>query len=146
MFTVSDQTKDQGNKMRHPEDYYRKFMSRFDEDEYLLKARKYLKIAGVQLVYACMLLFYAYKHPDTPSWARRMVLGALAYALAPIDLIPDLAPFLGFTDDFGVLMFGVVSIACYIDDSVREKAQKHVIKWFGRVDQDDFDEVNRKIG
>lgn len=98
------------------------------------------------MVYAALLLYHAYDRPETPTWAKRMVLGTLAYALAPFDAIPDLAPFFGFTDDLGVLMFGLVSIAGYINEEVKVNAREQVQKWFGTVDIEDLDQVERKIG
>lgn len=34
---------------------------------------------------------------------KAIVIGALIYFISPIDAIPDMAPFLGFTDDLGVV-------------------------------------------
>jgi len=82
-----------------------------------------LKAIGVKITYSALLLYYAYQRKDTPAWAKRVILGTLAYLLAPFDAIPDLTPFIGFTDDLSVLSFGLVTIACYIDDAVREKAK-----------------------
>jgi len=56
--------------------------------------------------------------------------------LAPIDVIPDLTPFLGFTDDFGIMLFGLVTIACYINDDVRSVAVLQLKKWFKEFDED----------
>lgn len=43
------------------------------------------------------------KHPHTP-WASRILLGAaIAYALSPIDIIPDFIPVIGFLDDLLIL-------------------------------------------
>lgn len=97
--------------------------------------RKYLKEAGVKAVYAALLLFFAYRRSDTPKWAKNIIIGALGYLLTPIDAIPDLTPFLGFTDDFGVMLFGLVTIACYINDEVRALSVAQLRKWFK-----DFDE------
>jgi uncharacterized membrane protein YkvA (DUF1232 family) len=46
-----------------------------------------------------LTLWFARSHPDTPWHAK--VLGAfvVAYALSPIDLIPDFIPVLGYVDD-----------------------------------------------
>ncbi|MBK8505548.1 MAG: DUF1232 domain-containing protein [Saprospiraceae bacterium] len=112
----------------------------------LLLLKEYLKQAGTQMVYAALLLYHAYGRPETPTWAKRMVLGTLAYVLAPVDAIPDLTPFFGFTDDLGVLMFGLVSISAYINAEVKADARKQVQKWFGSVNAEDLDQVERKIG
>lgn len=46
-----------------------------------------------------MMLWFAQRHPDTPLAARALCFFAAAYALSPIDLIPDFIPVLGFLDD-----------------------------------------------
>ena len=42
---------------------------------------------------------------DVPTKAILLILAAIAYFLSPLDAIPDLVPFVGFTDDVGVLLF-----------------------------------------
>lgn len=104
-----------------------------------------LKTIGVKLAYSALLLYYAYEREDTPKWAKNIILGALAYLVSPIDSIPDLTPFIGFTDDLGVLSFGLVTIACYIDKSVRDKAKLKVHKYFKVVDEEDLLEVDSRL-
>ncbi|NND33299.1 MAG: DUF1232 domain-containing protein [Saprospiraceae bacterium] len=132
--------------MKRPGEILQSLLQSFDGDSVLLKIKDYLKVAGTQLVYGVLLLFFAHKRSDTPTWAKRMVLGSLAYVLAPIDLIPDLSPFLGFTDDLGVLMFGLVSIAGYINEEVKVNAKTQLNKWFGKVDPNDLTALEEKIG
>lgn len=52
---------------------------------------------------ALSTLYYVSKHPETPHVAKVVALIALAYALSPIDLIPDFIPILGYLDDFIIL-------------------------------------------
>ena len=104
-----------------------------------------LKTLGVKLTYSALLLYYAYERKDTPQWARYIILGSLAYLISPIDAIPDLTPFLGFTDDLGILSFGLVTIACYIDDTVRANAKSKVHKFFKIVDEEDLLEVDSNL-
>lgn len=100
---------------------------------------------GSQLVYAAMLLIYAYGQSDTPNWAKSTVIGVLGYILAPLDSVPDLTPFIGFTDDMGVALFGLVAIACYIDDEVRAKAKSKVLQYFPTTSDETFLLVDKRL-
>jgi len=44
-------------------------------------------------------LALAVRHPHTPWYARVVVAGCVAYALTPVDFIPDAIPIVGFIDD-----------------------------------------------
>ncbi len=44
-------------------------------------------------------LWFAGRHPDTPWYAKALGVFVVAYALSPIDLIPDFIPVLGYLDD-----------------------------------------------
>ncbi len=104
-----------------------------------------LKTIGVKLTYSALLLYYAYERTDTPTWAKNIILGSLAYLVSPLDAVPDLTPFLGFTDDLGVLSLGLVTIACYIDNAVREKAKFRLNTFFKVVDEQDLLEVDARL-
>lgn len=101
-----------------------------------------VKSIGAKVTYAVLLLYYAYRKKDTPAWAKRIIVGSIAYFLSPIDGIPDLTPFIGFTDDWGVLAFGLVAIACYVDEEVREQARQKTKQWLGSYDEAGLDEVD----
>lgn len=132
--------------MKTPSKVFKSFVRKFDQERVLQQLKDYLKTSGIRLIYIILLLHGAYQRPETPFWAKRMILGALAYALAPIDAIPDLTPFLGFTDDLGVLMFGLVSVAGHINADVKSKARDQINQWFGPVKQEILVEVEKKLG
>lgn len=44
-------------------------------------------------------LWFACKHAGTPWYAKALCALTVAYALSPIDLIPDFIPVLGYVDD-----------------------------------------------
>jgi len=103
---------------------------------------KKVKSLGVRLIYSTMLMVYAFQSDKTPMWAKRIILGAMAYLMSPIDGIPDLTPVIGFTDDLGIISFGLVSIACYIDNDVRTKAKTKLISIIGNVDEKELNAVD----
>jgi uncharacterized membrane protein YkvA (DUF1232 family) len=85
------------------------------------------------LLYAALLMYYAFRRSDTPAWAKRIVMGAFVYLFSPLDAIPDLSPFIGYTDDLGVLMYGLVMIAAYINQDVRASARHTLYTWIGHI-------------
>lgn len=121
---------------------YRKY---FSKQKLAEKINSSFGSLGQKIVYSVLLMYNAYKHADTPSWAKNIIIGALGYFLSPIDAIPDLSPFLGYTDDLGILSFGLVTIACYINDEVRSSAEIQLKKFFGTVDQGVIADVNKKL-
>jgi uncharacterized membrane protein YkvA (DUF1232 family) len=52
-------------------------------------------------------LYFAYRDPRTPWPAKLMALAVVAYALSPLDLIPDPVPVLGYLDDLLLLPVGI---------------------------------------
>ena len=53
-------------------------------------------------------LYFAARHPRTPWYAKLFAAGVVAYALSPIDLIPDFIPVLGYLDDLLLVPLGIV--------------------------------------
>jgi uncharacterized membrane protein YkvA (DUF1232 family) len=52
-------------------------------------------------------LWLAARHPGTPWYAKAFVGMVVAYAVSPIDLIPDFIPVLGFLDDVVLVPAGI---------------------------------------
>jgi uncharacterized membrane protein YkvA (DUF1232 family) len=52
-------------------------------------------------------LYLAYRDPRTPWYARMLAAGVVAYAVSPIDLIPDFVPVLGYLDDLLLVPLGI---------------------------------------
>lgn len=81
-------------------------------------------------------LWFAGKNPRTPLYAKALAVFVVAYALSPIDLIPDFIPVLGYVDDVlllpGLIWLAVrllppaVLVECRVqaDDWIRTKGAK----------------------
>lgn len=52
-------------------------------------------------------LYFAYKHPAVPWYAKLFTAIIIGYAISPIDLIPDFIPILGFLDDLILIPAGI---------------------------------------
>jgi uncharacterized membrane protein YkvA (DUF1232 family) len=55
----------------------------------------------------CIALCHAARQPQTPWHAKLVVAAVVAYALSPIDLIPDFVPVVGLMDDLVVVPLGI---------------------------------------
>lgn len=66
-----------------------------------------LKTKATELKRDIVALYFAARDPRTPWYAKAMVLCIVAYALSPIDLIPDPIPILGYIDDLLLLPLGI---------------------------------------
>lgn len=121
---------------------YRRF---FSELAFWDKMKHYARAAGVKTIYSALLLFYAYKRKETPSWAKRSIVGVLGYLIMPIDLLPDLSFLIGYTDDLGFLSLCLVMVAGFINDEVRQQAREKLSEWFPDVPEAELREVDEKL-
>ncbi|PSR08425.1 MAG: hypothetical protein C7N36_22095 [Bacteroidetes bacterium] len=123
----------------------KKYRAFFSDEKFWAKLRNHARQAGIKVVYTALLLYHAYRRKETPTWAKSIVIGVLGYFLAPIDLIPDLTPIIGYTDDLGVLGFGLVTIAAYINKDVKAKAREQLHRWFGDYEDQDLEDVDKRL-
>jgi len=84
-----------------------------------------LKIKNIKKDVAA--LYLAYKRPDVPVYAKLVAILVVAYALSPIDFIPDFIPVLGYLDDLILLPIGIALaiklIPKHIMDECREQSE-----------------------
>lgn len=80
-----------------------------------------------QLKQETYAIYIACKDPRVPWYARVLAGFVVAYALSPIDLIPDAIPILGYLDDLVLVPLGVILVLKMIPPAVlaecREKAE-----------------------
>ena len=57
-----------------------------------------------------LALWKLFRHPQTPRAAKLVAIAVLAYAVSPIDLIPDFIPVLGLLDDLVLIPLGVALV------------------------------------
>ncbi|MDB4938001.1 MAG: hypothetical protein JWP87_4973 [Labilithrix sp.] len=48
-----------------------------------------------------------FRDPDASLLGKLFVFAALAYVVCPVDVIPDVVPFVGWLDDIGVMSLAV---------------------------------------
>src|SRR3990172_5928586 len=76
---------------------------------------------------ACRTHIQAYRlmldHPRTPRLSKILLGLAVAYAVTPIDLIPDFIPVIGHLDDVLIIPALVWMALCFIPSEVRKECR-----------------------
>jgi len=70
-----------------------------------------------------LVVYFAARDPRTPLYVRLIALITAAYALSPIDLIPDFVPFLGYVDDLFFVTLGFALVIWLTPEEVIESAR-----------------------
>ena len=65
-----------------------------------------------------LAVWLAARDPRTPWYARALALAVAAYALSPIDLIPDVIPVLGYLDDLILVPLGILAVVALVPKGV----------------------------
>jgi uncharacterized membrane protein YkvA (DUF1232 family) len=91
--------------------------------------RKLGKFAA-QIPFAEDLLtaYYCAFDRQTPTHVRVALLGALAYFISPLDILPDVLPIVGMTDDAAVLAGAIKLVWDNIKPAHREAAQRALVR------------------
>lgn len=79
-----------------------------------------------------IMLWFACRHPRTPWWVKALAVFVVAYALSPIDLVPDFIPVLGYLDDV-ILLPGLIWLIVQImPRDVRDECRVQAQDWMAQ--------------
>lgn len=92
-----------------------------------------------QLKNSIYILYLASRDPRVPVYIKLLMLLIIAYALSPVDIVPDFIPVLGYIDDLIILPLGIYLVFKLIPEEVkadyREKAGIQLpgsrLRWIG---------------
>jgi uncharacterized membrane protein YkvA (DUF1232 family) len=97
-------------------------------DEQTLRQRfwRKLRTLALRLPFAEDLLaaYYCAFDRQTPAHVKATLVGAVAYFVLPADLIPDVLPVIGYTDDAAMLAAAIRLVAAHITPDHREAARR----------------------
>ena len=113
----------------------------FSFDSLIEKIKNTAKKAGLKAIYMALLLYYALDSPTISLKDKAIIYGALGYFISPIDIVPDILPLIGLTDDIAVLAWAFSRIKHNVTDMTREKAKTKLKIWFGNFDEKEIDDL-----
>ena len=105
------------------------------------KIKETAKKAGLKAIYMALLLYYALESPTITVMDKAIIYGALGYFISPIDIVPDILPLIGLTDDIAVLAWAFSRVKHNVTDMTREKAKTKLKIWFGNFDEKEIDDL-----
>ena len=91
-------------------------------DKFWRKARTFA--GALPFVEDLVAAYYCAFDRETPFQVKATLIGALAYFVLPSDVMPDVLPLLGFTDDAAVLAAAIRLVAEHIRPEHREAARQ----------------------
>jgi len=110
---------------------------RFAADEQQVRRGFWCKLRrlAAQLPFAEDLIaaYYCAFDRQTPFKVKAVLIGALAYFVLPADVIPDVLPVIGYTDDAAVLAAAIQLVASHITPEHREAAQRMLARMRGET-------------
>src|SRR4051794_28116621 len=83
-------------------------------------------LAGLPFAEDLLAAYYCAFDRATPLQVKAALLAALAYFVLPFDLIPDVMPVLGFTDDAAVLATAIRMVAGHLRPEHRAAARRAI--------------------
>lgn len=80
-----------------------------------------------------VLLYFAWKHPRTPTYIKTVITILFLYVISPIDFIPDYVPLLGIADDLAILPAGLLYITRLLPQSILADCERDSDRWSRRL-------------
>jgi len=77
-------------------------------------------------------LYLAARDPRVPWYAKIVAAGVAAYALSPIDLIPDFVPVIGYLDDVILVPLGIALAIRLIPPALLEEHRASASAWIAK--------------
>jgi len=117
------------------------YQKHFSFNGLMSKIKETAKKAGLKAIYMALLLYYALESPTCTALDKAIIYGALGYFISPLDLVPDILPLVGLSDDIAVLAWAYSRIRHNVSDMTREKAKTKLKIWFGDFDEKEIDDL-----
>ena len=103
----------------------------YSETGFWRKLARHARAAGKGVVERALWLYYLARAPGVPLRYKAVILSALGYFILPLDAIPDVLPFVGYSDDLGALGSALALCTAYITPAIKTRAREKLASWFG---------------
>ena len=127
---INEETEMQKN-LENEKENIGKYQKDYDENSFWSKIKSVAKKGGVKII--AMNLFLFYSLPKLSVTDKLIAIGALGYFISPLDIIPDVIPIIGYTDDLSILAWAckrIINLSrCWSCHSAKRRCLSLRYKW-----------------
>ncbi len=76
-----------------------------------------------------IVLWFVLKNPATPFLTKSVAVVTVAYAVSPVDLIPDVIPLLGYLDDLIIVPILIWITLKLVPQTVLNQSRQQALEW-----------------
>ncbi len=105
------------------------YSKHYSENGFWSKISEIAKKSGKSIIKKALVLFYSATDDDTPIWVKTVIYATLGYLILPLDGIPDIMPFLGFSDDLAAIISAMKLIHNHIKPEHKLLADQKIAEW-----------------
>lgn len=102
----------------------------YTQKNFLNKVQHYGLKLGFKALHGAATLYCALKSPDMPKKNKLLIVGVLGYFILPFDIVADILPMVGLTDDAIVILKAISVIYSSITDEMKEEGHQLLKKIF----------------
>jgi uncharacterized membrane protein YkvA (DUF1232 family) len=106
------------------EEQLEKHAEHYSDKKFLAKSKSVGKDLGFKALSAATTLFAALKSNEMSKGNKLIVLGALGYFIFPLDLIADLLPLVGLSDDTFIILAALAKVYPSITDEMKDEGKQ----------------------
>lgn len=107
-----------------------KYKENYTEDKFKGKIKTLGKKIGSKVLYPAVLLYNVLQSENVPLEVKGAIITGLGYFICPVDLIADIVPVIGYTDDLGALTMTIKLVDSYITPEIKEKTENYLNRLF----------------
>lgn len=132
------------NKDNTMEYDYKKYTNDFSDGKFWSKMKEVAKKIGLKATSYALILYYVLQKKEVPLADKMLITGCLGYFILPLDLVPDIIPAMGYSDDVVGMLFAIKRCMNYVDDKIKENVSNRLVSWFD-IDRDYIDNLLKDI-
>ena len=117
------------------------YVEYYDELQLIDKIKVVGKAIGTRVLSYVLIMVILISDKEIPLKIRLVFMAALGYLILPTDLVADLLPVIGFTDDIAFLSYAINNAREYITPEVKGKANEKLGQWLD-IEAEDTEDVD----